>query len=125
MAEGTRAIHTLDCATKLRIHYLLPAPLPDAFRTSFPGAKVTVDAFSRLVAGAKDHFSVSRPGLFRASGVVGEARLVVTYGKPTGENPVEAVAEVESALVALGLGPVVPVRGSRTRLHPSEGHLLP
>jgi len=109
VGDGTRAVHTLDCATKLRIHYLLPSPLPDAFRARFPGARVTLDAFSRLVAGARDHFTVSRPAVFHASGVVGEARLVVTYGKPNGDPPVEAVAEVEAVLVALGLGPVVTV----------------
>ena len=99
-------MRTLDCASKVRIHYLLPEPLPDVFRELFPGAEVRVDAFSRLVRGARDHFAVSRPGVFHASGVVGEPRLVVTYGKPGGAPPVQAIEEIEGALTGLGLGPI-------------------
>ena len=42
-----RAFRTLDCASKVRVHYLLPAAVTRAVLGLFPGAEVVVQEFSR------------------------------------------------------------------------------
>ncbi|MBI2566910.1 MAG: hypothetical protein HYV63_07770 [Candidatus Schekmanbacteria bacterium] len=98
------ARQTLDCANKLRIHYDLPAPVLASLGDYFPDAEVTVDAFSRLVQGAKDHLVIQRAGVFRAAGVIGEQTMVVTFGKPGGDRPDGAVSDFELGLSRAGFG---------------------
>jgi hypothetical protein len=101
-----RAYQTLDCASKVRVHYLLPAAVTRDFLELFPDAQVSVQEFSRLVRGAKDHFIILRSERLRAAGVLGESRLVVTYGKPQEERPEEEISAFEARLTRAGFGPV-------------------
>jgi hypothetical protein len=95
-------VETLDCAHRVRRHYFLPHPLSASLSVHFPEAEVCLQEFSRFVAGAKDHLSWTAPS-FRAAGVVGEERLVVTFGKVAGLRPTEEMAHFEARLChALG-----------------------
>lgn len=106
MSVAILAVETLDCAHKLRVHYVLPDPLAQALCARFPDADVRVDAFSQLVQGAKDHLRFGRKHAFEAAGVLGETRLVVTYGKPLAARPTETVEAVEAALSAQYRAPI-------------------
>jgi hypothetical protein len=92
------ALETLDCAHKVRVHYLLPQPLTPDLTQAFPEAEVRLDAFSRLVAGARDHLAFVSEGHYHAAGVIGSQRLVVTYGKPLASRPQATIDAVEAAL---------------------------
>lgn len=85
------ALETLDCASKLRIHYLLPVPLSlelcEALAARDERLRLEVQAFSEHVVGAKDHATVRRAHDLRAAGVLGEPRLVATYAKGEGADP--------------------------------------
>src|SRR5262245_29360814 len=101
-----RACTTLDCANKLRVHYILPRVLSHAFLSLFPEAEVTVQAFSTHVPGARDHFTIVARGAMRAAGALGDNRLVVTYGK-TDSLEHEAFRDaLEGKLGAAGYGRV-------------------
>jgi hypothetical protein len=102
----TRAFKTLDCAKKVRVHYQLPRAIDEAFLALFPTAWVTVQPFSRFVAGARDHVTVADGDRFRAAGVIGEPRLVVTYGKTAWDWSPEEIAEFEARLCRAGFGAV-------------------
>lgn len=106
----TRAFEVLDCASKVRIHYLVEAPLSGQLFQLFPDAEVTVEEFSRRVAGAKDHFTIVGGGRFRAAGVMGGDRLVVTYAKAGAARPEDAIAAFEARLCAAGMGPILAAR---------------
>lgn len=101
-----RAYETLDCASKVRVHYLLPVAVTPELLARIPDAQVSVQEFSKLAKGAKDHFTLLREGRVRAAGVLGENRLVVTYGKLLEQRPVEEIATFEAQLVECGLGPI-------------------
>ncbi|HBP20052.1 MAG TPA: hypothetical protein DEA08_19970 [Planctomycetes bacterium] len=96
------AFETLDCASKLRIHYLLPLELElglcEALAARDERLLLDVQAFSKLVAGAKDHVTVRRPHDLRVAGVLGEPRLVATYAKGERMDPQGAQALVEGFL---------------------------
>ncbi|HEY1089301.1 MAG TPA: hypothetical protein VGE37_16460 [Archangium sp.] len=98
------AFETLDCASKVRIHYRVPSPLTPDLLSLFPDAVVSINRFSALVAGAQDHFSIQRPGRFHAGGALGGLHLTVTYGKSRGERPQAEIAEFEASLERGGLG---------------------
>ena len=107
-----KAYKTLDCAKKVRVHYLLPRWLDESFAELFPDAQVTVQRFSRFVNGAKDHLTVTCDDRFRAAGVLGASRLVVTYGKTAWQwSPAEIVA-FEARLCDAGYGEVRYADGS-------------
>jgi hypothetical protein len=101
------AFETLDCASKVRIHYRTPTPLTADLLALFPDALVSVNRFSALVSGAQDHFSIQRPGLFHAGGALGGTHLTVTYGKSRGERPREVILEFEASLERGGLGVIL------------------
>lgn len=96
------AFETLDCASKLRIHYLLPRALEVELCQGLAARDerllLDVQAFSLLVAGAKDHVTVRRPHDLRVAGVLGEPRLVATYGKGEDADPEGGRALVEGFL---------------------------
>ncbi len=100
------AIETLDCANRVRRHYQLPRALEEALAAHYPDAQLTVQGFSRMVAGAKDHLSLAGEG-FRAAGVKGEGRLVVTFLKPAGERPEALIGRFEAQLADAYGQPVV------------------
>src|SRR5262245_36161808 len=101
-----KAYRTLDCARKVRVHYHLPAPLTEAFFAHFPEAKVSVQRFSASVVGAKDHFTIVQEARLYVAGVLGESRLVVTYGKSAWQWSPREIDAFESRLTAAGFGPV-------------------
>jgi hypothetical protein len=103
----SRAYKTLDCAKRVRIHYQLPRPLDVSFAALFPDAEVVVQPFSRFVKGAKDHLTITRGDRFRAAGVIGEPRLVVTYGKTAWQWSPDEIAAFEAILEGGGYGEVV------------------
>lgn len=98
------AFETLDCASKVRIHYRLPRPLAREWLSALPGT-LEVQEFSRFARGARDHATLSEPGRWHAGGVLGDPQLVVTYGKQNRERPVEAIALFEAEL-ARACGPI-------------------
>ncbi len=100
------ALETLDCARKIRIHYHLSGVVGEKELESFPGVKVDVQRFSERVAGAKDHFTLIRSDELRAAGVLGEDRIVATYGKTGGARPDGTIRAFERAIAAAGLGEV-------------------
>jgi hypothetical protein len=102
----TRAWKTLDCANKVRVHYQLPRAIDDEFLKLFPSAWVTVQPFSRLVSGAKDHVTIADSNRFRAAGVMGEPHLVVTYGKTAWEWSPAEITAFEARLARAGFGEV-------------------
>ena len=101
-----RAVRTLDCAKKVRIHYLLPRPFLLDDLHAFSDAVVTVREFSRYVAGAKDHVDIVKHGELAAAAVVGENRLVVTFGKLREVYPEEGIGAFERRLADAGFGEV-------------------
>jgi len=113
---GVLAFETLDCASKLRIHYLLPSPLQVGLCRALSARDerllLDVQAFSQHVAGAKDHVTVRRPHDLRVAGVLGEPRLVATYAKGEDMDPEGGRALVEGFLRErfAGLERVDPVR---------------
>lgn len=74
-----RAVPTLDCARKLRIHYLLPRPLTHAWVERLADLDVTLRDFSHFVAGGKQHVEIRSGEDLFASGVIGRCRMVATY----------------------------------------------
>lgn len=108
MAEPPRivAYRTMDCATKTRLYFKFPAPLDRDFLAFFPGAEVTIDEFSRCVAGAKDHFKLFLEDRWYATGVLGEPWLTVTFWKERGREIEQDLAGFESTLLEKGLGRV-------------------
>lgn len=99
---AVQGFRTLDCASKVRVHYLLPRALDEAFVEAFAGDDVTWRRFSELVAGAKDQFEIRRGSELRVAGVVGDARLTATFGKSNGAAQAEAiVAGFEQVLAGL------------------------
>lgn len=104
--EFVLAVETLDCAEALRLHYFLPAPVEEEFLELFPPRLVTIQRFSEVVEGAKDHFSIRLEPYGHASGDLSGVRVVVVYEKPQGRVPVEAIAAFERALEEGGFGPV-------------------
>lgn len=98
MPSIVQAVRTLDCANKVRIHYLLAQPLTSEFFGSFPEATIEVQEFSKCVAGAKDHFSITVSNRFRAAGVMGEPRMVVTFGKLGDVSADASIEEFEQRL---------------------------
>ena len=85
----------------MRIRYLLPREIvADELSGVFPELLLDVQAFSQLVAGAKDHLTLTQGQTLRAAGVIGGAELVVTFGKPSGDRPCEQIAAFEAALEA-------------------------
>ena len=96
-----RAFRTLDCARKVRIHYLLPEPLSGPLLERVVEANITRKEFSRMVAGAKDHLSYTheRPQ-WHAAGVDGENKLVVTFGKLGEESAEGEIGRFERRLSA-------------------------
>ncbi len=99
-----RAFQTLDCANKVRVHYRFEGALSKSLFGLFPDASIVVNEFSRFVATARDHFTISRDGRFHAGGVLGEHQLVVTYGKIASAWPGEEIAEFERKLREAGYG---------------------
>lgn len=98
MPREVLAFETLDCAKKLRIHYRLTSPLEEALLARYPRMTATVQRFSELVAGAKDHVTLTQGQSIRAAGVLGEPKLVVTYAKQDEERPVAAIETFEATL---------------------------
>jgi hypothetical protein len=88
---GIKAFKTLDCHQKLRVHYRLAQPVTLERLKDFGEYALSLNEFSKIVAGAKDHFTLSKPTV-RACGVVGEEKFVVTFAKTD-----EAPAEIERA----------------------------
>lgn len=103
-APGVLAFETLDCASKVRIHYRLSRPLDREWLSAFPG-QLEVQEFSRLARGARDHLTLTETDRWHAGGVVGDAHLVVTYGKQNRERPEQAIAVFEAEL-AQACGPI-------------------
>ncbi|TPV95973.1 MAG: hypothetical protein B7733_07195 [Myxococcales bacterium FL481] len=101
LAGAVRAVRTLDCASKLRIHYFAACGVGRSFLAQFPPDLVVVHAFSKRVQGARDHFVVDRPDV-HISGVIGGNRIVVTFRKTAATE--HDVAAFESQLLAAGLG---------------------
>jgi hypothetical protein len=90
----------------VRVHYLLPTALREDFLLLFPAEQVRVQRFSQMVAGAKDHFTVTHEDRLYVAGVLGENKLVVTFGKSAWQwSPAEIVA-FEAVLERAGFGPV-------------------
>jgi hypothetical protein len=106
-----KAFETLDCASKVRIHYLLAQPLDSGFLARFEGASLRIEAFSKIVAGAKDHFTLEWAGAARATGVIGERKIVVTFGKVDLTRPVQTIAQFEQRLARLAQDTVVYHKG--------------
>jgi hypothetical protein len=102
-----RAFKTLDCAKKVRIHYLLDAPLSPDFLQLFPDAECSIQRFSSFVVGARDHFTVVKQNRLHVAGVMGEARLVATFGKSAWQWSPAEIDEFEARLVAAGFGELV------------------
>jgi hypothetical protein len=99
LSEGPpiRAFTTLDCHSKLRVHYRLPVPVTLELLAGFRGCELTVNEFSRIVAGAKDHFILGHATM-RACGVIGEVKIVATFAKIPGAPAEEARALFERQL---------------------------
>ena len=95
------AYETLDCASKVRVHYLLAQPVSLQSLSVFPEDSIEVSEFSRQVQGAKDHFTVTLGSSVRAAGGVGECKMVVTYGKTSRERPVDEIRDFEARLRSL------------------------
>lgn len=100
-----RAVRTLDCARKLRVHYLLPRAVDDAWLESLGDVDVRVTDFSRYVAGAKKQFELRLGDDLYASGVVGQSRIVATFGK-LGRTAHENLVHVFDALLVQHFGDV-------------------
>ncbi|MEE9386295.1 MAG: hypothetical protein V3V08_23020 [Nannocystaceae bacterium] len=103
------ATRTLDCASKTRIHYRMPEPLCERILDIFPEAEVVVNRFSKRVAGARDHFVLSRTGGYHIAGILGDVRIVATFGKTArdGDACEHTIARFESALCSERFGQVV------------------
>jgi len=98
------AIHaheTLDCASKVRIHYLLTQPITLQQLQIFPPETLSVQAFSKQVKGAKDHFTISLNLNTRVTGVIGEMKIITTFGKTTQHRPVNDIQQFEALLMQL------------------------
>lgn len=76
-----RATVERDCAFRLRIAYRLPRPASLEELDEVIEGEVRLDAFSRLVPGARDLFRFMISDVSLATGSVGGAELVVSYGK--------------------------------------------
>ena len=98
MAHIIVSVTSLDCAHKLRRHYLLPAELGETFLSVLPPEKLKINRFSQRCSGARDHFVLDEPGHYHISGVLGGDRLVVTYGKPGGSVDPSLIEMIEALL---------------------------
>lgn len=102
---GTRGFRTLDCAQKLRVRFYLPRPVDRALLERLGAARVELREFSRQVPGARDHASLHGAG-WSAGAALGDALLVVTFGKLGDGAEPAALGGFVAALEAAGLGPV-------------------
>lgn len=92
------AIEGKDCATKIRIHYVLPVEVTRDIVSSLQFSRIEYNEFSKIVSGAKDHFKAAKSSDYWVTGVIGEAILVVTYGKLFGEKPSQEIKKFEQIL---------------------------
>jgi len=115
METYVHPVHT--CVSRVRMRYLLPAPVNQSFLQLFPSSQVVINAFSRMVPGAKDHFTINN-GSLHISGVIGESRLSVTYARRD-EALVSALCELENFLTRAGFGHVTygPITRDRADSH--------
>ncbi len=113
---GVKAVRTLDCAAKVRIHYILPCPIERQWVTIFSGATVEIHEFSKITKGAQDMFAMKFAQNYRAAGVLGERKITVTFGK-LGERRVweglidDFEQRLESALAEPTLSPPLETAG--------------
>ncbi|MCR4318256.1 MAG: hypothetical protein NUW37_18085 [Planctomycetes bacterium] len=103
-AKKIRAYKTLDCDTKLRVHYHFPFEITRVWfdSLSLENVRAEIGEFSKFVPGAKDHLKFSRGRILSAGGVLGENRLMVTYSKVGAHDVSAMVREIESAFSASG-----------------------
>lgn len=97
-----KAFQTLDCANKVRIHYLLAQPISNQLFEHFPSADISIQAFSKQLEGAKDHFTLTIGTRVRATGIIGELKLVVTYAKAKQQKSSEDIEYFERCLCEAG-----------------------
>ena len=102
--QPVQAYKTLDCASKVRIHYHLPRPVTTDLLELFQDATVAIQRFSQYSPAAKDHFTIAAGTRLYAAGVLGETRVVATFGKSHEAWP-EEIDGFERRLRAAGYGP--------------------
>lgn len=91
-----RVVH--DCARRVRVRYTLPHPLDESLGEHFPRGEVTLQPFSKLVAGARDHLTITVGGGLLLRGAVGDNELEATYGKVTDVWPRSLISIVEARI---------------------------
>ena len=106
-ASVATASEVLDCATKLRIHYRPCRPVGRDLAELFPQLDLVVNEFSRHVAGASDHFTLSDGERLHVSGILGQPILAVTFWNRDVEARRREVAGFEQVLHAGGYGLVL------------------
>jgi len=94
-----------DCARNLRVEYLLAEPLHEDDMGRLGLGMPEVRRFSDLVPGAHDLAELRAwQGRLRVVGVIGEARLTVTYGLPSAPAVPEDLVRFETLLGEAGFG---------------------
>lgn len=78
-----RAVTTLNCQNKLRIHYFFPWPITRKFVSELTMGRESVREFSKVIPGGLDHFEFQEAGRYAISGALGSLRCLVTYAKST------------------------------------------
>ena len=105
------ALQDRDCIDRLKFRYQLLAPLPGIFFEQFPDARVVIRQFSTMVPLGRDLFTIDKPAIFRAAGVVGDTKLVVTFHGSPRHWPRSLVDDFGRQLIAAGYSTIA-YRGS-------------
>ncbi len=74
-------------------------PVTTELLQHFPDTVIDVQAFSQRVAGAMDHVTLTIGDRVRATAVMGEAKLVVTYAKTDEQTAIDDIRTFEVQLI--------------------------
>ncbi len=100
------AVAGQDCATKLRLRYLLPQPVDLGFLQGIPEGQLQIHEFSKFVAGALDHFKLLVADEYLVTGSLGGRVLEITYWKERDSVADRSLRMVEKIFEAAGMGSV-------------------
>lgn len=109
------AVQDRDCIDRAKFRYHLAFPLPEIFFSQFPDAGVTIREFSRMVPKGRDLFSIVKPGMFRADGLVRDTKMTVSFHGDPQDWPRDLMRNFELRLTASGYGKIRYVAGAKPK----------
>ncbi len=112
MPAPVRAVQDLDCLDRVKFTYELPSPIPPRFLDLFADARVVIHKFSALAPLARDLFTITLPGRFRADGIVGGTAIIVSFDGDPVRWPLSLIDDFARRLHTGGFPSIDYVRGA-------------